>query len=829
MFSLALRNLWRNPKRSAITLSAIVIGAWALIFVWAFIDGMNEQMIANNIQYLTGHIKIHKQGYHKDKVLALSMSEKFPAAIKNEPLISVATPRVEGTALISSKNVSATVLVYGVDIALEPTVTTLHNTIVEGRYLTNKPLEIVLGDDLARELNVTVGESLDMIVQAADGSIGADRFTLVGLYNSGIDMLDERLVMIPVASAQELYSMWGQYTSWVVKLKNRQVVEPVSQQLTIHLGTEYEVYPWPKLLPSVVQAVEFHEAVAYVVLWIVFIVVAAGIANTLLMSVMERIREFGVMQALGTQGIQIIQLVLWESLLLAVIGLAIGNALGIGFTQYWAVNGIDLSAYTEAMETMPGLSAIVYPLLRQDHLLLVSLVVLIVCLLPAVFPAWRASRMDPVQSIRGIAPPALIANKIEQVLKIPSRWLWWQLAWRNLFRNPKRSYITSGASAFGMATFIFLYAFADGFFEQMITNSTQLLSSHVQIKALKEGKRETVFLSSSISQDLLEMPEIQSSSPRLVMDSMVSSPHKALPVNWIGVNPETEINVTRLQTLVQEGSYLEVSSKLGGEGVLIGRTLAEDLKVSIGHKIVVTTQDSQGQLLSTALRISGIFFSGSELFDRGYVFSSIEHVRQLFSLPEDSISHLAIRLSDRHDSQGVANRLSAALNGTQLKAQPWEQIMPVVVQMVEMTQVDFYLILAVIFVVVGMGVMNTMLMSVLERVREFGMLLALGTLPSQVLRTVLYESLILGAAGIIVGILAGLALAQYYHIEGIDLSAFMDSMAAIPGVTDRIYPVIIPSNLILPAALLYLIGVVVSIYPALKAASLQPVEALHGR
>ena len=826
MFRLAVRNLRRNPRRSGITLAAITVGVWALVFIWAFIDGINEQMITNNIQYLTGHIKVHRQGYHLDRTLALAMSANQPAAITNQQHIKALAPRIEGAALLSAATQSATVMVFGVDPVQEQQVTTLHKTMIEGRYLSGQPLELVLGDNLAQELNVQLGDTLDMIVQAADGSIGADRFTLVGLYNSGIDMLDENLIIIPIESAQDLYSLWGRYTSWALALDSRQAVEKVSQNLRFELSSDYEVYPWTLLLPSVVQAVDFHEAVGYVVLWIVFLVVAAGIANTLLMSVMERIREFGVMQALGTQSGQIIKLVLWESILLALFGLVIGNIAGISFTAYWADQGMDLSAYTDAMETMPGLSGIVYPVLRIDHLLLVSLFVFCVCVLPGVIPAWRASRLDPVQAIRGITPPARFATRLEQSLRVPASWLWLQLAWRNLFRNPKRSFITGGATAFGMAAFIFLYAFADGFFEQMITNSTQLLSSHVQIKAEKQGKNEIIFSSKSIGSELLMQPEIEATSPRLVVQAMASSPQKALPVNWVGVDPTSETRITRLNTLLETGNYLDADST----GIVIGQTLADDLEVKVGHKLVITAQDDQGQLLSTAVRIAGIFFSGSEVFDRGYVFSPISQVRQLFSYSTDSISHLAIRLQDRHDSAVVADRLSQTLKDTpSLTALPWEQLMPVVVQMVEMTKVDFYLILAVIFVVVGMGVMNTMLMSVLERVREFGMLLALGTEPNQVLRTVLYEALLLGAFGVILGAFVGAALAQYYHVQGIDLSAFMDSMAAIPGMTDRVYPVLIVRNLVLPAFLLYLLGVAVSIYPAIKAARLQAVEALHGR
>lgn len=821
MWWLALKNLRCNPRRTGITLAAISVGVWALVFIWAFIDGVNEQMIVNNIQYLTGHIKAHRLGYHKDKVQALALAGE-PPDLSGYGVAAVA-PRVEASGLISRGAESATAMVLGVDPVRENRVTTLHKTLVVGRYLSGAPLEIVLGDRLARELGLQVGDTADLVVQAADGSLGADRFTLVGVFRTRIDSIDESLALMSVADAQALYSLQGRYSSWVMSVPERGAVAKIRERLATRLGPNVEVRPWYQLLPSVVQAVNFHEAVAYVVLWVVFVVVAAGIANTLLMSVMERLREFGVMRALGTQAAQLVRLVLWESLLMALAGIALGNLIGIGFTYFWSVKGMDLTGYGEAMNTMPGLSGVVYPLLRVDHLLLTAGVVFIVCLVPALVPAWRAGRLKPVEAIRGRGQGGAMMA-LERWLRLPWSGLWIQLAWRNLLRNPRRASLTAGATAFGMAAFLFLYAFADGFFEQMIGNSTGLLTSHVQIKMSGATRQEVAFDQDELDGAALAGPEVAAGSPRLMVQAMAGSARKSVPVRWVGVAPETEVKVTHLHDLIVQGTYLPAD----GAGLVIGAKLAEELNVALGHKLVITTQAPDGQLLSSAERITGIYRSGSELFDGGYLFSPIARVRTLLDLGDGQISHFALRLSDRHDSRNIASRLNQQLAGTPLEAEPWEDLMPVVVQMVDMTRVDFYLILGVVFVVVGMGVMNTMLMSVLERTREFGVLLALGTEPVQVLRTLLYEAVILGILGLLAGSLAGMALAIHYQNVGIDLSAFVDSMAAIPGMTDRVYPKMIPGNLWLPALLLFCVGLLASAYPALKAARLQPVAAIHG-
>jgi len=824
MLRLALRNFVRNTRRSVVTVSAVVVGVWGLIFIWAFIDGVNEQMITNNIQYLTGHLKTHRQGYHDEKELALSLSEEEPEIFDQLPSGSTFAPRIESFALLSNSDASVTAAVYGVDPSRERSVTTLHRTIVEGRYLGGGDLEIVVGQVLAEELGVSIGEAVDVIVQAADGSIGADRFRLVGIFDSGIDTLDESLAFLPMQDAQEIYSMWDQYSAWSIRLADRQDVAATSELLADSLGQDYEVYSWDELLPSVVQSVKFHEAIAYVVLTIVFVVVTAGIANTLLMSVMERTHEFGVMRAMGTQPRQIVSLVIWESLAIALVGIVLGNAVGITFTSIWSENGMNLSNFTEAMETMPGLSGIVYPLLRLDHLILISGAVFLICLLPAIAPAWKASRLKPVEAIRGVREHSHIASKLEQSVRFPSHWLWGQLAWRNMFRNPKRSAITGGASAFGMASFIFLYAFTDGFFEQMIDNSTQLLTSHVQIKITQVGKNEELFDSLSVTTDLAQYPEIIASSERLTVPVMVSSTKQALPVDWVGVEPSKETQVTRIHELIVRGAYLDAEQ----EGIVIGQSLAEDLEVDVGRRVVITVQDEQNQLVSSAIRVSGILNTGSELFDNGYAFSSINHVQELMGVSSSSISHVALRLDNRNLSTSVSEEINGQLRDSNLQAYPWESIMPVVVQMVDMTRIDFYLILAVIFLIVCIGVMNAMLMSVLERTREVGVLLALGTRPAQVTKTLIIEASFIGAVGIFIGLCLGVLVAKYYGLQGINLSAFIDSMATIPGMTDRVYPHLIASHLIVPTVMLYAAGVFVSLYPAIKAARLQPVEAISG-
>jgi len=836
LLTLAWRNILRNLRRSLITVIAISLGLAGLIFIWGFIDGINEQMIDNSTGYLSGHLRVHQQGYHQNPAPYRSMPDN--AAIQQElsgmPSVVAVAPRVEDTALLSGAEKSRGVRVIGVDPTLEPRVTTIARAVVKGRYL--KPGDdnaILLGDSLAAAMQLSLGDEVVLITQAVDGSIGAGKYRLTGIFDSGIDVLDGNHAFLPLVAAQELYSLQGQLTSWVIRLEKRQQADAIATRIAARLNaggdTAYEVIGWRRLLPSVVQMVEFHEAVTYIVLWIVFFVVGIGVANTILMAVMERTREFGVLMALGTSARRILGMVLLEALLLGTVGLIVGNIIGVGLIVYFSENGINFGQFTQAMEIMPGLSSLVFPLLRWDHLLMTDSIVFLVSLVPALLPAWRASRLEPALAIKGMG--RFVRHRLptaHRVLRRESRWpMFMAMAMRSAWRNPRRSLLTASATAFGLAAFLFLYAFADGFFEQMIRNSTGFVTGHLQIE--QQGFRDELSPGLHIAnpqpllQDLRGRPMVKAAAPRVQVKAMASSPTRTRPIVLYGVVPAQEARVTTLAKSLLRGEYLEEGD---GQAMLIGQKLQQKLDVSVGEKLVITTQQAGGSLASAAYRVSGVFKTGSEFFDDGLAFVTLSAAQSLLGMG-DAVSTITVSLQDRRQSGAMVEELQKRLSGTGYEALSWEQLLPVVVQMIDLTKMDFYVVLAIVFLVVALGVMNTLLMSVLERTREFGVLMALGTQPAQILRLVLYEALVLGLLGMAAGFVIGLAMVAYYSGRGMDLSAYAQSLDAIPGMTATVQPELMLEHVWLPALILFATGLLASLYPAWRAARLDPVVALH--
>ncbi|MHA7856134.1 ABC transporter permease [Marinobacter shengliensis] len=784
--------------------------------------------------YVTGDLKVHQRGFHDDREMNIAVAEHWNLAEEMSSVTGVAatTPRVTGNALASHADQSRALQVMGVDSTTEPQVTRLDRSIIHGRYLEGDN-EIVMGVDAASALSTSPGDELVLVVQAADGSIGADRFEVVGVFETGIKRIDGFVAQMPLASAQTLYAFEGRFTEIAARVEDSDQLEAVVGSLRNQLQERnVEVLGWPALMPSLVQMVAFHDAVAYIVIFVVFVVVAAGIVNTILMSVLERGREFGVMMALGTPSSRIIWLVILETTILAGLGYLLGLVLGLSLTGYFGSQGLDFSAYIKAMDTMPGLSSIVYPTIEVSRLVVIGIVVVSVALLALLLPAWKASRNSPLEAM---GARRNVVNRIRRI-----RWevtsdhrllIFAQMALRSVFRNPRRSVITASATAFGLAAYLFLYAFADGFFEQMIHNSTQQLSGHVQVMEAGHDIDLSPALriagSQVLRQQLQGRPEVEAAAPRVVLRAMVANPGKSLPVELVGIAPGQERAVTELSGYMAQGTYVQPGEK----GIVVGQKLAEELNARLGDKLVITVQQAGGDLASSAQAIRGIYRTGSDLFDTEYAFIDINAARTLGGLQEDEVSRIVLRLSDRSDSVALAQTLnqSSPLTNHGLVAQDWETLLPVVVQMVEMSKVDFYLILSVVFVVVAIGVMNTMVMSVMERTPELGVMLALGTRGGQLQLTILFEAFFLAVLGMVAGTVVGGLLVFWLGQTGIDLSSVSRSLEAIPGITDRIYPVLIFDHVWLPSLLLFLCSVLVALYPAWRASRLDPVEAIrHG-
>jgi putative ABC transport system permease protein len=827
---LARRGLRRNLRRSLITLSAIATGLAALVFLWGYVDGTNRQMIGNITGYLTGHLQVHQRGYHDDPTLDLTFdrADALMARFDKQGRIAAIAPRVESQALASGAEKTRGVMVIGVDPERERRVTTLHRALKQGAYLDATDRQgMILGDRLAEILRVNVGAEVALVTQAADGSIGAGRFRVRGIYRSGIDVIDTSLVFVTLPAAQALLSLEGRVTALIARLTELDDVPRSVTELRRELDTGFEVLGWEALMPELAGNVALHKMFAYIILFVMFVVVALGIANTILMGVMERTHEFGMMLALGTRPVQVARTVLYEALLLGLGAVALGSAFGTGVTGYFGYRGIDLGDYSQAVQMMPGLTGIVYPSVRLEYLLLLAATLLTTTVCASVYPAWKAARLAPIDAIRGARPASRTRlPAFRFAFAFLPRAVFARLALRGIARNPRRALLTLGALGAGLAAYLFLSAFTSGFYLQMRDNATDLIAGHVQVES--NGFRDEYDAKLMLAQTdrllarVRASPLVAAAAPRLQAQTMASSPTKSEPLMIYGVDPQAETQVTTLHKKIVEGAYL---SDGRAREIVIGRKLAERLRVRLGEKIVLMAPAADGSLGSAALRIVGIVDTGNDMIDRTVAVTHMAVARELLAVASEA-STIAVRLYDIDTAEAAVAALTAGLTAPVQRVVTWKTLLPVMVQMLDLIRVNLRVILIVVFAVVALGVMNTLLMAVLERTREFGLQLALGTQPAQIVRTVLYESLVLGALGLGAGIAAGALIVGYFHTAGFDLSRYAVT-GRIPGLTSVIYPTILLGNVWLPIAALFLTSLAAALYPAWRAARLDAVQALR--
>ncbi len=404
LVTLAWRNLWRNHRRTLIMLLAIATGVWAMVFMSAMMRGMIDQMVRNGLQVLPGEVQVHAPAYRRDPSVVNSMAPPSGAlleALQQPPVVAWAA-RVRVPAVVASERGSRGVTLLGVDPAQERALGSLPGEIVEGRFLEDRTDRgLVIGASLARRLETGLGKRVVIMSQDRDNQVADRGARVVGIYRARLEGNEDHFVYSGIAGIQELLGIGDRVSEVAATAADGyRRVDRWYPRIAMAAGPGLEVLPWTQLDGFLDAMLTMQDGFALIFMVVVFLALSFGLVNTLVMAVFERVREIGLMQALGMGPALILGQVLLESLYLLCLGLALGNLAAL-LTIRPLESGIDISAVAEGMEMM-GMGTTLYPALSPMDMVMSTAVVLILGLLASLAPAWRASRLDPVAALNTV-------------------------------------------------------------------------------------------------------------------------------------------------------------------------------------------------------------------------------------------------------------------------------------------------------------------------------------------------------------------------------------------------------------------------------------------
>ncbi len=360
----------------------------------------------------------------------------------------------------------------------------------------------------------------------------------------------------------------------------------------------------------------------------------------------------------------------------------------------------------------------------------------------------------------------------------------------------------------------------------MIKNGISTLTGHLQVH--HKGYRNDPAIENSMTdpapvENALKavLPKGSSWSARVRVNAVASNARHSSGVTLVGIDPAAEAKVSFIGSAISQGRYLKAGDH---NGIIVGEALLEKFDTKLGRKLVLMAQDTHREIASRAFRIIGTFKAEMEATEKQFVFVMRKTSRKMLKLG-DGISEVSIMLPGKPDNHEVYHRLKTALPSERFEINTWRELLPFQTAYLKILDGFMWIWYLVVFVAMGFGIVNTTLMAVFERMREFGLLKALGMKPWWILREVLTESFLLLITGMIIGNILAFICIYALSGSGIDLSA-LAAGAEYAGMTRVIYPAVELKDILVSNLVVLLLGILVSAYPAIKAARFTPVEAL---
>lgn len=402
-----------------------------------------------------------------------------------------------------------------------------------------------------------------------------------------------------------------------------------------------------------------------------------------------------------------------------------------------------------------------------------------------------------------------------------------RLAWRNLWRHRRRTWLTASAIAFATTLLVFMITIQLGVYDMLLDNTLRIFTGQMQIQRLgyldKPQMRASIPAARALAADLRARSGVARVAVRANGFALVASSERSYGVPVVGVDPAFEPSVSTLPRLIKRGRYLNA---IDAVEIVLGSALARNLHVDVGDELTLLGAARDGSVAATAVAIVGIFESGNVEIDRHVVQMPLATFQDVFGMGDDAHAIVIAGPDLAHMDETVAHMRAYVPPDADLVLLEWDRLIPGLKQLIQADMLQSWFLYISLVVIVTFSILNTFLMSVLERTREFGTMLALGATPARIGTLVMLESTLLTVLGLAIGMIVGGGIAVYFYVEGFTFPGLkeMHAQFGLPGI---ITPQLSPLALTLGPLLILGFTLAASLYPAFRIRRLQPVEAMR--
>lgn len=402
LISIAWRNIWRHPARSSVLLGAIIAGMWAGILISSLSNGLMVQRFNNLIEESMTHVQIHHPEYlvEREPSMYIRRADAIEEYLSNHEDIRSFTARTITSGMIQSPLTTAGVQIQGIRVDLETATTTFHENMTQGDYLdTDIRNALVMGEELAKTLEMEIGNRVVLTFQTVDNELTSASFNITGFFKTASNQFDERNVYVRSADLSGLIAGRPIFHEFAMILNDADH----SEKIVLEINNEFpesKAETWYQLSPELRYIADFGNSMTFYVMLVIMLALAFGILNTMLMAIFERMRELGMLMAVGMSKMRVFFMIMTESVILTFTGALLGITLAVLSVNWLGNTGIDMAAMGGESLSEFGYDTVVYPIITLSDFFSISVLVAITALVSAIYPAVKALRIKPIDVVR---------------------------------------------------------------------------------------------------------------------------------------------------------------------------------------------------------------------------------------------------------------------------------------------------------------------------------------------------------------------------------------------------------------------------------------------